>query len=471
MKKIFEKIKEKLPFKKTKENSANKKNKKLDHKKSKLKTFLNVLAYIFGGIFLILLLFSCINSCKGQTENNKEQREVKLNLDYTPPELEDTTWLLNSPFDWYSNSDSTQTFTVTFTSYNSTYDSISINPNTERVRYYYGSDYTNVVYSAGDFLHEELRTINITSVASGNYISFATWLSSNATQVINGGGNESSIEPSIEPSIDDSIDTSIDNSIVDSEYTYIDTIVFNNAFDWRILFSGGYQKNTGLFFLNSDYAIANPVVHFTGMDFVCDGVLYNTIDITLIVCDNASVVYTGYNDEGKQIEYVVNTSNLFSYNNDKSLCAIAGVYYRYYNGSVDNLQNVTEQVHVYNGTQINYIAPSSEGGSTYVQSVNYNLHEWLGNNYKKLAIVHASDQGANSLYPNISTYELITNNENLVITEYGELGDVFSLLGGGFTALTSVFGIYILPNISIGVLIFLPLVVVMFITIIRLIKK
>lgn len=112
---------------------------------------------------------------------------VKIYESSTPPgptpisDLTGTTWTLNSPFDWSINSDSTQTFDVTFQSNNSVYDQIIINPNTERVRYYLFGTYTDVTYADGSFRDEGLRTININDVTSDNDI-FYNWLTANAVQ-------------------------------------------------------------------------------------------------------------------------------------------------------------------------------------------------------------------------------------------------------------------------------------------------
>lgn len=67
------------------------------------------------------------------------------------------------------------------------------------------------------------------------------------------------------------------------------------------------------------------------------------------------------------------------------------------------------------------------------------------------------------------------NNENYLNgfsgTDNVGLGNVFNLLGGTFSALTGLLAIEVLPNITIGLLVFLPLVVMIILAVIWIIKR
>lgn len=67
------------------------------------------------------------------------------------------------------------------------------------------------------------------------------------------------------------------------------------------------------------------------------------------------------------------------------------------------------------------------------------------------------------------------NNNNQVYTSgylvSGEVNDVFSLVASAFTGLLPILGVYLLPNITIGTLLFVPLVAMLVFAIIRIIKK
>lgn len=115
----------------------------------------------------------------------------------------------------------------------------------------------------------------------------------------------------------------------------------------------------------------------------------------------------------------------------------------------------------------NFVNGNVEGS---VQTYLTNGSEWVNENYRVLIF-------NTELTPNQTTHLSQFNNQNFnnngfsAIGEDVGVGNVFSLMGSAFAGLTALWSIQLLPNITLGLLLFMPLIVIVIITIIKLVKR
>ena len=126
----------------------------------------------------------------------------------------------------------------------------------------------------------------------------------------------------------------------------------------------------------------------------------------------------------------------------------------------NSLSNFTLQV----ATRNKYLNSDSD------TCINQNV-SWLGSEYKTLHFYKVVDE--QSYYYQVLTMannNLVANGFNNGTTDVG-LGGAFSLLATAFSSLSGILAISLFPGITLGLLLFLPLIVGIIIAIIWLIKK
>ena len=126
----------------------------------------------------------------------------------------------------------------------------------------------------------------------------------------------------------------------------------------------------------------------------------------------------------------------------------------------NSLSNFTLQV----ATRNKYLNSDSD------TCINQNV-SWLGSEYKTLHFYKVVDE--QSYYYQVLTMannNLVANGFNNGTTDVG-LGGAFSLLATAFSSISGILAISLFPGITLGLLLFLPLIVGIIIAIIWLIKK
>lgn len=186
--------------------------------------------------------------------------------------------------------------------------------------------------------------------------------------------------------------------------------------------------------------------------FLCNGVVYNTMRLVgMDLTDNA----TYYTTDGESFK-IWNLGNSY----------FVPFYLAYENTNT----NVSHAV-IY----VNQVIRDTNNGT----AIYLNSYRWTNEVYKNITILDKDfkhntnfytqttldlmsvlNNGNNNQIGNITNYTLGTSNNN-----------VFVWLRGAFSSLTDIFAISLLPGVTIGILIFLPMVVTIIIVIFKLIKK
>ena len=115
----------------------------------------------------------------------------------------------------------------------------------------------------------------------------------------------------------------------------------------------------------------------------------------------------------------------------------------------------------------------TNSGTTYLVQSGY----WLNGNRQTIAVLDYDANASNisSLYPTYNALDLLkvrTASSSSVPTIGGDgNADVFGLLGQGFSAVAGIMNIQILPYLTLGTLIFVPLVVLVILAILKVLNK
>lgn len=114
--------------------------------------------------------------------------------------------------------------------------------------------------------------------------------------------------------------------------------------------------------------------------------------------------------------------------------------------------------------EVGFVSATS-GTQTYLVKGSY----WVNEEYKSL---HFRDALTPEQRNHLAQFNSASNITGFVgSTDEVGLGNTFALISQGFGGLTNIFKIQLLPNITIGLLLFLPLVVTIIIVIIKLVKR
>lgn len=193
----------------------------------------------------------------------------------------------------------------------------------------------------------------------------------------------------------------------------------------------------------------------TDRAFICNGEVFDTMRVVgLDLTDNATY-------------YTLDGENFKIWNLGGSYFV---PFYLAYENSVSGLSHGVLYLN-------SVIRDSNNGTALY-----FNSYRWSNEIYKNITILD-KDYKINSNFYTQTDIDMMSvlnngNNNNIgnIVSGYStSLGssnnNVFVWLRGAFSSLTDIFSIALLPGVSIGILIFLPMVVTIIIVIFKLIKK
>lgn len=221
------------------------------------------------------------------------------------------------------------------------------------------------------------------------------------------------------------------------------------SFNWYFNFNINYNCAFGPFnyelpffkWTNYDWSANGPTFNFR---FVCDGVMYKGLHFSY--ANNYNSATNGHN---------------YFRDIEGSLIDETGYDFGYFTHlSYINMDNTETIVFSRNISYLSY----ENGSNTYeVKEVG---GSWVSFKYRSLQVL-ANDSDVVDLLNNLNT---IGDTEYNGYTSY-QYYDVFSLIGLGFTSLIGLFNISLLPGITLGLLLFMPLMVSIIIIVVRMVKK
>lgn len=195
------------------------------------------------------------------------------------------------------------------------------------------------------------------------------------------------------------------------------------------------------------------IVHLKGLTFLSNGETFNTISLFYAPLNAVSSRVT---QDGQTL---VDTTSYGDY-----ICCIA-IKYQYVLNDVAN-SSVTVC-----SPRRSLIVENGENFNVYDVRPPFNV--WVNENYRKIDVLDDDKSIQNDsllTITNKSTLELLQVTTNVSQDVMG-FANVFTLMSSAFAGLASILGISILPGITIGLLLFIPLIVVIIISVIKIIKK
>lgn len=205
----------------------------------------------------------------------------------------------------------------------------------------------------------------------------------------------------------------------------------------------------------------NPV-GFLGQNYKDNPYLSDIYGINVDYLDNLIVIYNGYKVTDIK-SYWFSADNTY-----------------YYDGSSFSKIGTSSAKQCYSFTHIEYYSNGTLVSDVFSQSVWQNrisngeivgsaYTNQLSNIYGDIRIIGVAgdNDGNNKFVKSFSSYELSHGGGG----NYGNIGDVFSLIGKAFTGFGSFFGMSLIPGISIGALVVTPLLVGLLLWLIKLFKR
>lgn len=219
----------------------------------------------------------------------------------------------------------------------------------------------------------------------------------------------------------------------------LDTFVFNKVFNYNapmgLTLSSPYGQSALWTDTPSSY---DAHIYYDVGWFVSNGQLFNRI--VYRCSDSASMYFDFGNNQIKQ----------------------GGVGWSY--STLEYWNTSTNSVVIVNMRDIVAFMPSSTTYA-YYQS---NSATWQVDDYRSLYFIDSLSQS------NINALNRFNNNNQNSYSGNvtgGDINNIFTLIGSAFTSLLPVMSTYLLPGITIGTLLFIPLVALLVFAIIRIIKK
>lgn len=444
---------------------------KLKHPNEKTKHRLQGVA--IGSLLGVILTLTCVGVVGCSMTQGESKQPKMLRADYSGS-LNGTSWQLNSTIAPYSSALYVE---VNFTSNNTSFGVFNVTKGGNLIYYPVGNPNGSQVYHKDQsnkwYFGEEYRNVTFTSSPSSLETELRTWLNSNAVIVSSGASSSSSETTSSEAtSSATSVTTSSEATTSEPETTSLDQslgFVFNdnNPFSaWAVnplsgdpavnydggapwlLYTGnpsGSGATTAQTALSTDYAVGS---------FYVNGNPSQTFDTIRVVTLNLT------------------TDNAFILNGSTDAVQISADQYARGAFMVSEVQYRNSQtsasIKVYNfgltsaklnGQDINALTSGS----------------WLNVGYRSILWTGGGDLTINGYTAPASWW--LENNAlssasavSTMILGNSSTG-VFGLLASAFTCWGSIFGLALVPGLTIGTLLFVPLVVLVIFSIIKLLQK
>lgn len=221
--------------------------------------------------------------------------------------------------------------------------------------------------------------------------------------------------------------------------TILTNFVFNKTFNYNAPLGLGIAQQYGGNISLAPTTIVGGIYRFTYNvgQFYSNGSLYNQIVIDYL---NAGACYYDVNGVIRQ-----GTSDMLSY--------FALGYKRLDNGLIDFVNYRDNLIGTLNGNSVTYTAQAST---------------WVNDSYRYLTLYQTF---SNEMRVKVEAFNNNNQSEYSGVVYNSETNNVFTLLASAFTGLIPVLSIAVLPGISLGILLFIPLVATLIFAIIKIIKK
>lgn len=414
--------------------------------KKKIFQVLHFIGYVSSVILILLCVIAGLKSCNSQNNNNNQSLQNNaLNL----PVLNNSGAFLDIKYNYYEDS-----FIVNYGDLLAVYDFYGLDYNKDD----YDDDYTltlsfdiELFNDSFDYVYEnELTTLEVLfsvySNQQGDYLRIdSVYINGDLTQ------EKDTPDP--------------------FNLTYFQ---YGAGYDYDFIYQGDYNPLVSLFYnwhewnyftfnnqINFMYPFGMTLSNFTG-DYASG--MIEVLPNTLQRVKYSTGLFYSNGEYFNEIWYDLQPgwSTTYDYNTNSNVLDIRNgpqnswsYYCMIYNNTLTGSNKIVNmrdsQSYELNGGYGQYLLQSST---------------WLNDNYRYISYCSMPKetltklQGFNNNNANFSTGNIS-----------GSGSDVFSLLTYAFTALVPFFSVMILPGISMGVLIFTPLVVVVLFAIMRIIKK
>ena len=453
---------------------------------NKIKKPLMIFSIIFNIIFIISIIVGCATQKKQvKTTNNEEIQEVSkddntieedgviyhrkknISRSSTTPTTLIGSWTMKDILTPLTGS-STISYDITFTT--QFYSGNSSSPLNKIYMPYYSN---NVQSKSIQLSYVEagiyLKTTDTFYISNTNFNNSGAKDGEGWYYHVSGGSNISYVKATPVITITGGADVQnstllnwfIDNSVQEEpepepiipEYEDVTKIYLGDSFVPSV-----YVTQNGQFILNGYAGYHSSSDTFAlvldGFTFVSNDTTFNKITL---LYGSLNAMNTYVTTDGTTLTDVSSMSNY--------MCCIA-IKYAYVNEEDLTERNITvasmrKSVVTENNVTLN------------VTDVRSPFVVWVNEAYRTLTIVEDTRSVINGSYltiENMSSVQLLQVTSNVSTSAVG-LSDVNSLLKGAFSALSSLFGLSILPGLTLGLLLFLPLVVTILIAVIRLIRK
>lgn len=250
----------------------------------------------------------------------------------------------------------------------------------------------------------------------------------------------------------------------------------DNAFDYEAfvgIFFDIYNNENRQFYFDSDNL--NPIQYLT-YEITDMNLAHNTgswtakIDLTNLIFTSNGLIFKGIRFQYDYVLGAYYNGTMETYDNMTYLALSYIAYQEYFTG--DWYKVAYPRIYRIETRTLNNTSQLAKYPFT-----DFSTYLWTNEGFKNIEIINGSNQVWSTLpadplayltYYQILNYEGTLNN---VYIEGNNGTNVFVILANGFKSVSSLFAIGILPGITIGTLLFLPLVVVIIFAIIKIIHK
>lgn len=405
---------------------------------NKIKKPLMIFSIIGNILFLMVIVVGCANTKKSKslTVHAEDQQRIT--------DLEGSVWELNTTV----SAPRFHPFNMKFT----------VSGLGDRTWYFFGlgcSNYTTgqegkiringwdfnewtTLYENSTITNPAYKTISIigpVSVSTSDTVDYLTnWFYDNATLISS-------------PYLPDEPEEPTQN-----EYNLVNKIYLGDNFvPTAYITQGGDYMFNGFAGRNTNGTLHN--LNLNGFTFISNEETFNQIRFLYASIDSVAPFVT---QDGQTL---INTSG-----NSNYLCCVA-IFYQFVENDV-----VTSSVQVTSNRRC-LIVDNGENINAY--DVRAPFLVWLNDNYRTLNIIEDTQTVIVDEFLTIegkSAVQLLQVTSSVTQSVMG-FTNVFNLMSSAFAGLASILGISILPGITIGLLLFIPLIVVIIISVIKIIKK
>lgn len=429
-----------------------------------------VFGFLAGGLATITAVG--IVGCS-MTQGESKQPKM-LRADYTGT-LNGTSWQINSTISAYS---SALYIEVNFTSNNTNYGVFNVTKGGNLIYYPVGSPNGSQVYHKDQsnkwYFGEEYRNVTFTSSPTSLEADLRTWLNSNAVLISSGSSSSSEATTSSAATTSEPVATSSEDATISAPSSTSraegGAVTFNdrNPFSAWVVNPKSLERATS-------FDSGAPWLLYTGSP-TDENSSHSTITTKYELYDVGA--FHVYGNDGVTFDKIgITTQNLaadvaLTLDGETATLVSAAMYekgaFRITGIKYVNSQNDTS-VDVYKET---WSIVDNSGNSVYALSGG----RWLNEGFRTIVLddvdgnltIHGYQASVGWWLEN----NALASSDAIATMVLGNSSTgVFGLIASAFGCWTSVFGLAIIPGLTIGTLIFVPLVVMIIVAIVKLLAK